>query len=595
MASKGQPSKSCASSHLAEEKEIRAELQRILVSTEFKSTPRRRRLLNYLVGELLAGREKSLKGYTIATEVFGRDERFDPQADPVVRLEARRLRHDLNSYYVAAGRNDPLRINVPKGQYAPIIEWMDRDQITGSRKPLSTNSLPKHAISVAFFLRALLRRRYLVGGVVLALFGLAATVTVAVWQGQGRGDAEGHGPALAVLPFKADGGGTEQKLFGGGMADEILTSLGRFPDIRLYLPSGNDKVLDDPVEVGRRLGLTYIVDGSVGPNTERSGVVISTRLIEVQTGRIVWTGKYDRSYSAESLQVVRDDIAASVATSLGQTYGIVRTDELHRMAEDSSASVSSYGCVLQSYLYRRSLSLEAYMPALTCLEAAVQRDPGYAEAWAMLGWLEMDAGRFGWATGTRADEAYFRGLETTSKALALDANNISALKARSSIYHYLGNFAESERQQRRALALNPNDPDTMAQLGWRLAVRGRFDEGIPLLKQAIERTVNPPGWYYHLIAIHEYLEGRYSEMLSTAQTATVDGSGLSWSLVAIAEGELGHKEGAKRALANMADISPRLGRNPSEVYRRAQATDSIVQSLMSGLHKAGWQEPIKPQ
>ena len=86
---------------------------------------------------------------------------------------------------------------------------------------------------------------------------------------------------------------------------------------------------------------------------------------------------------------------------------------------------------------------------------------------------------------------------------------------RSSIH--LGNFDESERIQRQALALNPNDPDTLAQLGWRLAIRGRWDEGLAYIERAIARTVNPPGWYYDLMTIHLYLEGRYREMLASAE------------------------------------------------------------------------------
>ena len=115
---------------LPPEAQVREELERILNSNEYKSTPRRRKMLRYLIEELLAGRDKSLKGYTIATVVFGRDHSFDPQSDPVVRLEARRLRHDLDGYYVAAGRNNPLRITIPKGQYAPVIELID-DNIAG--------------------------------------------------------------------------------------------------------------------------------------------------------------------------------------------------------------------------------------------------------------------------------------------------------------------------------------------------------------------------------------------------------------------------------------------------------------------------------
>ena len=70
--------------------------------------------------ETLAGRGESLKGYAIALAVFGRGASFDPQADPVVRLEARRLRRDLDSYYMEAGQYDPVRISIPKGSYVPI-------------------------------------------------------------------------------------------------------------------------------------------------------------------------------------------------------------------------------------------------------------------------------------------------------------------------------------------------------------------------------------------------------------------------------------------------------------------------------------------
>jgi len=107
--------------------DVREELARILESGDFKATPRRREMLSYLVEELLAGRGHLLKGYTIGVSVFGREENFDPQADPVVRLEARRLRQDLDSYYVADGRCNPFRISIPKGRYIPDVRPLEPD------------------------------------------------------------------------------------------------------------------------------------------------------------------------------------------------------------------------------------------------------------------------------------------------------------------------------------------------------------------------------------------------------------------------------------------------------------------------------------
>ncbi len=116
--------------------------------------------------------------------------------------------------------------------------------------------------------------------------------------------------------------------------------------------------------------------------------------------------------------------------------------------------------------------------------------------------------------------------------------------------------------QRGALALNPNDPDALAQLGWRLAARGNFDEGIPYIERAIARSANPPGWYFHLLAVNDYLKGDYAGMLKTAERSAVDGSGTSWSFIAIAQGALGHAEEARAALDRWAAMDSGSLRRP---------------------------------
>ncbi len=577
------------------EKQVRDELDRILESPGFKSTPRRRKLLKYLVEEFLAGRDSGLKGYTIATTVFGRDESFDPQTDPVVRLEARRLRHDLDTYYVSAGRDNPLRITVPKGQYTPVIEWAQEPVLPGL-DPLP-GTLPRqehHNGSERAEPKPRLKRGWLLA---VALFGLAGVLSVSsvLWYLNGsKGRAYTRGPALTVLPFSTDGLTAQQSVIGRGIADAVLTGLSRFPDLRLYVPDAVEEATMDPIEIGNRLGLTYVLDGSAQLPPGSNALRITARLLEVSTRRVVWIGKYERSYTGGFLLGVQDEIADAVVSTVGQPYGIIRTEDSRRLPETLSPSITSYECVLRAYSYRRSLSFQAYEPSLACLEQAVKQDPSYAEAWAMLGWLQMDAGRFGWTPDGDTQAALNLGLATALHANAVDRNNISSLKALGSIYHYLGKFEESERAQRKAFELNPNDPDTMAQLGWRLAVRGRFDEGIPLLKRAIDRSVNPPGWYYHLIAVDHYLRKEYESMLQSAVSATADGSGMSWSFVAIAEGALNNEAGAKRALQKMADLSPRMARDPAVIYRQAQATATIVDALMEGLVRAGWERTPAP-
>ena len=110
----------------SEQKAIREQLGRILRSGSFVHSQRRQRFLEYLVNETVAGRGERLKGYNIALEVFDRPKTFDPNVDPLVRIEAARLREKLHEYYGAEGQSDPVRIDLPKGKYTPQIEFRKR-------------------------------------------------------------------------------------------------------------------------------------------------------------------------------------------------------------------------------------------------------------------------------------------------------------------------------------------------------------------------------------------------------------------------------------------------------------------------------------
>ncbi|SFV38139.1 tetratricopeptide repeat protein [Hyphomicrobium facile] len=106
----------------SDRKAIVGQLDRILSSEFFKQSERRRRFLAYIVGEALAGRAERLKGYTIALDVFDRPASFDPLVNPIVRMEAGRLRDKLRDYYQSIGRFDTIVVELPRGGYEPRIE-----------------------------------------------------------------------------------------------------------------------------------------------------------------------------------------------------------------------------------------------------------------------------------------------------------------------------------------------------------------------------------------------------------------------------------------------------------------------------------------
>ena len=101
---------------------IRVHLEKILASPRFAHSGRLKRFLRFSVEEALAGRAENLKEYTLALEVFDKAASHDPGADPIVRVEARRLRARLKEYYDTEGLGDPIRIDIPKGAYIPIFQ-----------------------------------------------------------------------------------------------------------------------------------------------------------------------------------------------------------------------------------------------------------------------------------------------------------------------------------------------------------------------------------------------------------------------------------------------------------------------------------------
>ena len=101
--------------------DILAQLDRIRSSSEFDVPERARQFLAYVVGETVAGRANRIKAYSIAIEIYGRSGSFDPQMDPVVRIQAGLIRRGLEHYYLVSGQDDPIVVTMPKGGYVPVF------------------------------------------------------------------------------------------------------------------------------------------------------------------------------------------------------------------------------------------------------------------------------------------------------------------------------------------------------------------------------------------------------------------------------------------------------------------------------------------
>src|SRR5688572_31381525 len=102
-------------------KAVRLQLDRILSSATFQQVDRLKRFLNFIVSEYAEDRGAGLQEYVVGVEVFGKEPSFDPRTDPIVRVQARRLRSRLERYYTTEGERDELIVELPKGGYTPVI------------------------------------------------------------------------------------------------------------------------------------------------------------------------------------------------------------------------------------------------------------------------------------------------------------------------------------------------------------------------------------------------------------------------------------------------------------------------------------------
>jgi TolB-like protein len=566
------------------EDEVLRTLGRILASPSFPASERRRAFLRFIVDETLAGRADRLKGFAIAVEVYDRDETFDSQSDPVVRLEARRLRRDLDVYYAEAGRSEPIRISIPKGGYQPHFDRTDALEVAVAAAP---REVPRPAGEPATPPAAGGPRSIRRINLAALAFSLVAATAIGFVIAFGLGVGKQASPSVTeasvtVLPFTTIGSNEEGGYLAAGLSQQLVVDLMRFPGFRLYATPPNGTAEVSRVTPPDQRGADYVVSGSV--HIEREDVSVVVQLLASNSGEVRWSGSYSRSFTPTALIAVEQDLASEIASALGQPYGAVPEDLRQRANAPELSDMQSYLCVLRAYDYRRTFQRTKFGPVRACLEDAVRREPGYADAWAMLGWLRLDGARFEFDTGN-IDDLYTAALVAGEQALKLAPNSVLALKALSSINYYMGRFGTAESLARRAAELNPNDPDTLAQLGWRLAARGNFAEGIPLLEKAIARNGSPPPWYFHLVAVDALLRGDYQSMLATAERSTVDGFGVGYALVAIAQAKLGNPGAAAEALDKMAQFPP-MARDPAAYFRRNGVTEATIAVLMAGLNEA---------
>ncbi len=585
--------------------EVSAELERILSSQCFEQASRSQEFLRFVVEQSLAGSADRLKGYTIAVEVFRRPADFDAQSDPLVRVEAGRLRRRLLEYYVAEGYANPLRIELPRGGYAPEFHYNDSkssepiaavpiavppprqsDVVTAAAAPSGPAQRSRRS-----------RRRKLFAAAALAtiavLAGLLIVERLDPTPGPARGaDSAGalalpSGPKILVLPFDNLSGDPSLDYVADGVTEEIMLKLKAF---NLFVFASQTTwyyrdAMRKPEVLPPDVDAQYILAGSVRKTPER--VRIAARLVDRGTSAQLWADAYDEDLSVATLVAIQEKIANEVA-KIAVPYGPIYEQELARASRKPPASLDTYDCVLKYYSYRRALDPTTHAETTACFQNAVVREPMFADAWAGLALLYLDEYGYGYSQQQSASGPLERAREAARTALDIDGENYLANLALARVRFFSGDIAGFMRSADRLLALDPNNAEALALIGTLLVINsGTHERALPLVEKALALSPRPPTFYNVARALTELRDGRYDAALIWAQRIDTPNWFIAHVIAAATAGLAGRDDIAARETARLLELYPGFGERARMELSKWQPDPLLLDEILRGLRAAG--------
>ena len=386
-------------------------------------------------------------------------------------------------------------------------------------------------------------------------------------------------PILAVLPFKIASEGLD-RYFCDGLTEDVISNLTQFRELRVIASGSSfhfrERALPLP-EIAKSLGADYVVDGSVRREGDRLRVAV--HLVETATGLTLWADRYDREL--EDIFVLQDAMTHMIAASLGVR---MQTTALSRAMRKSPSELDAYDCLLQARRYTVTLNEAMHAEARDLLEKAIALDPNYAEAFALLANVYLAEHRF---NANPRPDPIGRALAMALKAVQLDPQSAYAHCWLAIVHFFSKDSAQFEAEMQRALDLNPNDPEILAEAGHYLSFLGNFDQGTELSNRA--RQLNPlhPGWYHFSFALLHYRQGRFEDVLADVERISMPSFYWTHLLNAAALGQLGRKEAAA-SLDQMKSV--KAGISAASEIRKWNIPDADFEHLMQGLRKAGHDE-----
>ena len=364
-----------------------------------------------------------------------------------------------------------------------------------------------------------------------------------------------HRPSVVVLPFENFSNDPEQAHFADAVVEEITATLSRIGDFLViarnsaFTYKGRSM---DVRQVGRELGVRYVVEGSVRRVGER--VRITAQLIETDSARHIWAGKAEGATS--DLFDLQDRIAEMVA---GAVYPSVRKAEIERARMKRPDNLEAYDLVMRSLPHLWAHRMHENPEAIALLDQSLKLDPHYGLAAALCAWAHAQQIVYNWTDDVEGERSKGLALiETAARHIGDDATGLTALAT--AVMLLEGNAQRALGFVERAVLVDPNHAWAWMRRGFGLVYTGRPDEALQAFARAERLSpLDPFTFNIHIgIGLAHFSAGRYAEAVRYPQMVLDERPGLTWPYrdLAAFRAQLGDMEGARDALAKFVYLRP---------------------------------------
>jgi adenylate cyclase len=389
-------------------------------------------------------------------------------------------------------------------------------------------------------------------------------------------------PSIAVLPFTNMSGDPKQEYFSDGLTEDLITDLSKISGLfviarnSVFIYKGKTVKI---AEVGRELGVRYVLEGSVRKAGDR--VRITAQLVDATTEGHLWAERYDREL--KDIFSLQDEVAQKIVAVLAVK---LTEDEEKRLVRKYTDSMEAYDSFLQGLEYKNRYTKEANVQARQMYEKAIDLDPGFAAAYAFLGLTHFHEWSLGWTQDPRSLEQAF---ELAQRAIALDDSLPQAHAILGEVYLWKKQHEQAIAELEKTIALNPNDADGIARLGNILNWTGYPEKAIGLVKKAMRLNPVHPVWYLWNLGHAYFLTGRFEEAIETLKRVLGRNPGFLAAHVylTVSYSELGRHEEARAQAAEVRKLNPQTTSTEAWRQRIPYKDQAASERLFDGLRKAG--------